>query len=102
MMNTELDDFDPELDELELLSNSVLDHIQAGNLDAARQACLSWSGASRIRIDWLDRTARVHAARGEVDQAIEHFRRCIEFIGISTPTASTRSAGSRIATRSMP
>ena len=82
MTYTERDDFDPELDELETLTNSVIDHIRAGRLDAAGKVCLELKRRFPDEIDWLDCTARVHAARGEAEQAIEHFRRCIEYIAL--------------------
>ena len=82
MTPIELDDFDRELDELERLSNSVLDHIDAKDFEAARQACLELGRRFPDQIDWVDRTARLHEARGEVDLAILHFRRCLDFVDL--------------------
>ena len=74
------DDFDPELDELETLSNSVVDLLEDGALEAAAQACHELKRSFPDQIDWIERTAMVHAGRGEVMPAVEHLRRCIEFI----------------------
>lgn len=71
---------DPELDELEQLSNSVIDLIQAGHLDDAERACLELRRRFPDMIDWIERTGAVHEARGDYRQAVEHYRRCIEFI----------------------
>jgi hypothetical protein len=71
---------DPELDELEQLSNSVIDLINTGRLDDAERACLELKRRFPEMIDWIDRAAAVHEARGEVGRAIELYRACVEYI----------------------
>jgi tetratricopeptide (TPR) repeat protein len=83
MVTNNPDDFfllDPDLDELERLSNGALDLIESGRLDEAERTCLELERRFPDTIDWLERTAALHEARGEVSRAIEHFRRCIDFI----------------------
>jgi hypothetical protein len=71
---------DPDLDELERLSNSVVDLINHGRLDDAERACLELKRRYPDVIDWIDRTGAVHEARGEVNKAIERYRQCLDFI----------------------
>jgi hypothetical protein len=74
---------DPELDELERLSNSVIALIEQGHLGDAERACLELKRRFPDMIDWIERTGAVHEARGEVSQAVEHYRQCIKFIDAS-------------------
>jgi hypothetical protein len=71
---------DPELDELERLSNSVVELIEDGRLGEAERACLELRRRHPDLIDWIDRTGLLHEARGDVSQAVEHYRLCIIFI----------------------
>jgi len=70
----------PELDELDRLSNSVVDLIDAGRFGGAEHACRELKNRFPDMIDWIDRTGSLHEARGELSQAIEHYRRCIDYI----------------------
>ena len=72
--------YDPELDELERLSNCVVDLIEIGHLDEAERKCLELKTRFPDMIDWIERSAAVQEARGRVDQAIEHYRRCLAYI----------------------
>ena len=65
---------DPELDELEQLSNSVIDLIERGHLDDAERACLELKRRFPDMIDWIERSGAVHEARGDVSRAIERLR----------------------------
>lgn len=73
-------EYDPELEELEQLSNSVVDLIAKGHLDDAESACLELKRRFPDQIDWIERSARVYEARGDVSRAVEHYRKCLEFI----------------------
>ena len=74
------DDFDPDLAELEELSNAVLDLIGAGKLEEAERQCRELHRRFPQTIDWIERTADVAEAKGETARAIEHYARCIDYI----------------------
>lgn len=73
-------DVDPELAELEELSNGVIGLINAGRFDEAERDCLELRRRFPNEIDWLERTAAVATAKGENVRAIEHYKRCIDFV----------------------
>ena len=73
-------EYDPDLDVLEQLSNSVVDLIRQGRIDDAVEACAELKRRYPDQMDWIFRTAEVHEANGEVGQAVEHYRQCIAFI----------------------
>jgi hypothetical protein len=79
MTHTDID-FDPELDYLDRLSNGVLDLIEAGRLDDAQRACEELKTRFPDQMDWMERTAALHEARGEIVQAIAHYDLCIAYI----------------------
>jgi tetratricopeptide (TPR) repeat protein len=74
------DSFDPDLDELERLSNEVLDRIERRLFDEAERKCFDLKLRFPDTIDWIDRSAELHEARGNVDKAVEHYRRCLDYI----------------------
>ena len=74
------DDYDPDLDALEQLSNSVVDLIQHRRFDDALKACVELKRRYSDQMDWIFRTAEVHEAKGEIGQAVERYRQCIAFI----------------------
>jgi tetratricopeptide (TPR) repeat protein len=67
-------------DNIDRLSNSMLDLIDEGRLDEAEQACRQLKREFPDAIDWIERTGAVHEARGETDKAIEYYRRCLQYI----------------------
>lgn len=67
-------------DNLEQLSNSVVDLISEGRLDEAEDACKQLKREFPDVIDWIERTGAVHEARGETDKAVEYYRRCLQYI----------------------
>jgi hypothetical protein len=71
---------DPDLDALERLSNGVLDLIERGCLDEAQRNCLELKTRFPDQIDWIERSAAVCEARGQIDEAIQHYGRCLVFI----------------------
>ena len=72
--------FDPDLRELEEFSNGALDLIESGRLDEAERMCLELKKRFPDQIDWIERSATLHFARGQVDQAIEHYEQCLAHI----------------------
>jgi hypothetical protein len=72
--------FDPDLADLERLSNGVLELIESGHLDKAERDCLELRTRFPDQIDWIERSAAVCEARGQVERAIEFYRRCLTHI----------------------
>lgn len=72
--------FDPDLAELERLSNGVLELIGSGHLEEAERGCLEIRARFPDQIDWIERSAAVCEARGQVERAIEFHRRCLDHI----------------------
>jgi tetratricopeptide (TPR) repeat protein len=70
-------DFDPGLALLETLSNGALDLIESGRFEVAERVCLELKKRFPDQIDWLERSAALHEARGQVDQAIERYQECL-------------------------
>lgn len=66
-----------DLHELELLSNSVLDLVEAGSYDAAELVCREVSRRWPEQLHGIEGMAIVHEARGENNQAIECLETCI-------------------------
>ena len=73
-------EYDEEFDELERLSNGVLDLIDAGRLEDAERACSELERRFPDQIDWLERTGSLHEARQDPGTAIAYYRRCLDFI----------------------
>ena len=67
-------------DNLEQLSNSVVDLINEGRLDEAEDACKQLKREFPDVIDWIERTGALHEARGETDKAVDYYRRCLQYI----------------------
>ena len=74
------DFFEDDEDNLDELSNGVLDLIEAGKLDEAEEACAELRRQYPDVIDWMERTGMIHEARGETQKAIEYYRRCLTYI----------------------
>jgi len=74
------DDYDSQLDELDRLSNSVINLIKKGRLDDAEQACLELKRKYPDMIDWIERTGALNEARGEIGRAIDFYQQCIVYI----------------------
>lgn len=67
-------------DDIDELSNSVVDLINEGRLDEAEEACRQLKREFPDAIDWIERTGALHEARGEHDAAIVYYRRCLDYI----------------------
>ena len=67
-------------DDLDRLSNRVVDLIAEGRLEEAEAACQELKEQYPEVIDWIHRTAMVHEARGERQQAIEYYERTLQYM----------------------
>ncbi len=67
-------------DNLDELSNRVVDLIDEGRLDEAETACQELKEQYPEVIDWLFRTAMLHEARGEPQRAIEYYERTLAWM----------------------
>ena len=68
-----------DLDELDMLSNSVVDLIKEGRLDEAEEVCRKLLSRYPDQIDGIDRLAEVYEAQGENEKAAEYYRKAAEF-----------------------
>ena len=67
-------------DNLDRLSNSVVDLINDRRFDEAEVACQALKDQYPDVIDWLMRTAMLHEARGETQLAIEYCERTLAYM----------------------
>ena len=72
-----LDDFDD--DAFHQLSNSIVDFINEKRFDEASAACEQLRIEYPDLIDWLDRSAMLHEARGELALACDFYRRALAY-----------------------
>ena len=68
-----------DLDELDSLSNSVVDLINDGRLDEAEKVCHELLSRYPDQIDGIDRLADVYEARGDNKKAAEYYRKAAAF-----------------------
>ena len=68
-----------DLDDLDNLSNSVLDLVEERRLDEAEQVCHDLMTRYPDQIDGLDRLAHVYEARGDNKKAAEYYRKAAAF-----------------------
>ena len=68
-----------DADELDDLSNSVVDLVEHGRLDEAEAACRELKEKFPDQIDWLERGAIVARARGDNKAAADLYRQCVAF-----------------------
>lgn len=66
-------------DDLDNLSNSVLDLVDEGRLDEAEQVCHKLMTHYPDQIDGLDRLGHVYEAKGEKRRAAEYYRKAAAF-----------------------
>jgi hypothetical protein len=69
-----------EVDDLDDLSNSVLDLIDAGKFDEAETVCKELKKRYPDQVDCIERMAMVFEARGENQKAAEYFLKTAEFM----------------------
>ena len=68
-----------DLDDLDNLSNSVLDLVDEGRLDEAEQVCHKLMRRYPDQIDGIDRLAHVYEAKGDNKKAAEYYRKAAAF-----------------------
>jgi Predicted metal-binding protein related to the C-terminal domain of SecA len=68
-----------DLDDLDNLSNSVLDLVEEGRLDEAEQVCHDLMTRYPDQIDGLNRLAHVYEAKGDNKKAAEYYRKAAAF-----------------------
>jgi len=69
----------PGFTDLDHLSNSVVDLIEAGQLDEAETVCHELLSRYPDQIDGTERLAEVLEAKGEKKRAAEYYRKAAEF-----------------------
>jgi tetratricopeptide (TPR) repeat protein len=69
-----------QMEELDNLSNSVIDLIQAGELDEAEAQCHKLLEQYPDDVDGLDRLATVYEAKGQNRMAAEYYRKAAAFM----------------------
>ncbi|MEA1866750.1 MAG: SEC-C metal-binding domain-containing protein [Thermodesulfobacteriota bacterium] len=68
-----------DIDDLDMLSNSVADLIKDGELDEAEKVCHELLKHYPGQIDGIDRLAEVYEARGNNKMAAEYYRKAASF-----------------------
>ena len=68
-----------EPDDLDSLSNSVVDLVKDGRLDEAEKVCHELLSRYPEQIDGVDRLAEVYEARGYKKKAAEYYRKAASF-----------------------
>jgi tetratricopeptide (TPR) repeat protein len=69
-----------EIDDLDDLSNSVLDLIDSGKFDKAESVCNELKKRYPDQVDGIERMAMVYEARGENQKAAEYYLKTAEFM----------------------
>ena len=67
------------MDDLDMLSNSVMDLISSGDLDAAEKVCNELLSRYPDQIDGIDRLAEVYEARDNKKMAADYYRKAAVF-----------------------
>jgi tetratricopeptide (TPR) repeat protein len=75
----DIDEACMECEELDNLSNSVLDLIKDGRFDDAEKTCIELLNHFPDQVDGLERFAMVFEARGENEKAIEYYKKTAKF-----------------------
>jgi tetratricopeptide (TPR) repeat protein len=68
-----------DLDDLDRLSNSVVDLIKEGRLDEAEKVCHELLSRYPDQIDGFDRMAEVYESRGNNKKAAEYYQKAAAF-----------------------
>jgi len=72
-----------EVDDLDDLSNSVLDLIDARKFDEAEAVCNDLKKRYPDQVDGIERLAMVYEARGDNEKAAQYFLRTAEFMRLN-------------------
>lgn len=67
-------------DELDLLTNSVIDLINAGQFDEAEKVCSRLINDYPEVVDGLERYAMLYEARNEKEKAVEYYQKSATFM----------------------
>jgi tetratricopeptide (TPR) repeat protein len=67
-------------DELDTLSNRIVDLIEEGRLEEARAACEELRERYPKEYDWMERLGQVEEARGNYASAAQHYREAFNFL----------------------
>ncbi len=78
--NEEMKQLYKEVQELDDLSNSVIDLIQAKNFDKAEEVCHQLLEIYPDQVDGFERMARLHEARGNREKAAQYYRKTVDFM----------------------
>ena len=76
-MSTE--EFLCDLDDLESLSNSVVDLIDDGRLDKAEKLCHDLLERYPDQIDGIERLAQLYETKGDKKKAAQYYRKAVAF-----------------------
>ena len=68
------------LDEIDILSNSVVDYIDVKDYTRAEEVCARLLKEYPDLADGLERYAQLYEAKGEIAQAIEYHQKALKFI----------------------
>jgi SEC-C motif len=68
-----------DFDDLDALSNSAVDFVNARLFDKAEVAVAELQGRYPECIDWLERSAFLHERRGNAKLAADYYRKCLDF-----------------------
>lgn len=66
-------------DDLDDLSNSVVDLIEEGRLEEAEARCRELKERYPDQVDWMERLAMIHEAREDPRQAAAYYRKAAAF-----------------------
>ena len=69
-----------EVDDLDELSNSVIDLIDEKKFDEAETVCHELSKRYPDQVDGIERLALVYEARGEKEKAVEYYLKTVDFM----------------------
>jgi tetratricopeptide (TPR) repeat protein len=69
-----------EVDDIDDLSNSVVDLIKEKKFDEAEKVCHELSKRYPDQVDGIERLAMVYEARGEKEKAAEYYLKTVEFM----------------------
>jgi tetratricopeptide (TPR) repeat protein len=69
-----------EVDDLNDLSNSVVDLIGEKKFDEAETVCHELTKRYPDQVDGIERLAMVYEARGEKEKAVEYYLKTVEFM----------------------
>ena len=67
-------------DDLDELSNSVVDLVNAGEFNKAESVCHELSKRFPDQVDGIERLALVYESRGENERAAEQYRKAVAFM----------------------